>query len=170
MAVAEQSKRSFQRVNEIIEAHGKDPVHLISILQEVQSEYRYLPQEILNYIATAMNISPSRVFGVATFYENFSLEPKGKYVIRICDGTACHVKNSTALLNAITKKLGLKEGRRTTEDLLFTIETVSCLGACGLAPVMVVNEKVHGNVTPEKAEQIIEEIIKKERESNDKER
>lgn len=117
-----------------------------------------------------MNISPSRVFGVATFYENFSLEPKGKYVIRICDGTACHVKNSTALLNAITKKLGLKEGRRTTEDLLFTIETVSCLGACGLAPVMVVNEEVHGNVTPEKAEQIVEEIIKKERGSNDKER
>ncbi|ADL07309.1 NADH-quinone oxidoreductase subunit NuoE [Thermosediminibacter oceani] len=170
MATATGHGRSFQRVDEIIEAHGRNPVNIISILQEVQNEYRYLPQDVLNYIATAMNISPSKVYGVATFYENFSLEPKGKYVIRICDGTACHVKNSTALLNALTKKLGLKEGQRTTEDLLFTLETVSCLGACGLAPVMVVNEEVHGKVTPEKAEEIIDEIINKERGQNDKER
>jgi NADH-quinone oxidoreductase subunit E len=169
-ATGHDSRRSFQRVNEIIETHGRDPVHLISILQEVQNEYRYLPQEILNYIATVMNISPSKVFGVATFYENFSLEPKGKYVIRICDGTACHVKNSTGLLNALTRKLGLKDGQRTTGDLLFTLETVSCLGACGLAPVMVINEEVHGKVTPEKAEKIIDEIIKKERSQNDQER
>ncbi len=162
MAAKQDFKRSFQRVNEIIEAHGRSPVELISILQEVQEEYRYLPEEILNYIATAMRISPSKVFGVATFYENFSLEPKGKYVIKVCDGTACHVRKSTALLNALKKKLGLKEGQETTQDLMFTLETVSCLGACGLAPVMVINDEVYGKVTPEKAEKIIDEIIKEE--------
>lgn len=166
-ALGHDSKRNFQKVNEIVEAYGRDPVHLISILQEVQNEYRYLPQEILNYIATAMDISPSKVFGVATFYENFSLEPKGKYVIRICDGTACHVKNSTSLLNALKKKLDLKEDEQTTDDLLFTLETVSCLGACGLAPVMVINEEVYGKVTPERAGEIIDEIMKKERSKND---
>jgi NADH-quinone oxidoreductase subunit E len=161
------SKRSFQRVNEIIEEHGKNPVELISILQEIQEEYRYLPEEILNYIATAMNVTPSKVFGVATFYENFSLEPKGKYVIRICDGTACHVRNSTGLLNALKSKLGLKEGQETTGDLLFTLQTVSCLGACGLAPVMMINDEVYGKLTPDRAEKIIDEILEKERRIDD---
>jgi NADH-quinone oxidoreductase subunit E len=159
---AEDFKRSFEKVNEIIESHDRNPVELVSILQEVQEEYRYLPEEILNYIATTMRIAPSRVFGVATFYDNFSLEPKGKYVVKICDGTACHVKNSTVLLKALRKKLSLEKDQETTKDMLFTLEEVSCLGACGLAPVMVINEDVYGKVTPEKAEEIIEEIIEKE--------
>ena len=159
---AEDFKRSFEKVNEIIESHDRKPIKLVSIIQEVQEEYRYLPEEILNYIATTMRISPSRVFGVATFYENFSLEPKGKYVIKICDGTACHVKNSTGLTKALRKKLGLKEDQETTKDMLFTLEEVSCLGACGLAPVMLINEEVYGKVTPEKAEKIIAEIMEKE--------
>lgn len=166
--VAKDYKRSFKKVNEIIESHGKNPVELVSILQEIQEEYRYLPEEILNYIATAMGISPSKVFGVATFYENFSLEPKGKYIIKVCDGTACHVKNSMDLLNALQKKLKLNDGQKTTKDMMFTLETVSCLGACGLAPVMVINEEVYGKVTPEKAEKIIDEIMEKEGNSDDK--
>ncbi|MDI3533780.1 MAG: NADH-quinone oxidoreductase subunit [Thermosediminibacterales bacterium] len=161
-------KRSFKKVNEIIESYGRNPVELVSILQEIQEEYRYLPEEILNYIATAMGISPSKVFGVATFYENFSLEPKGKYIIKVCDGTACHVKNSMDLLNALQKKLKLKDGQKTTKDMMFTLETASCLGACGLAPVMVINEEVYGKVTPEKAEKIIDEIMKREGNSDDK--
>lgn len=156
------SQRSFKRVNEIIQAHGNKKSAIISILQEVQEEYRYLPEEILTYIATVMGISPSKVFGVATFYENFSLEPKGKYVIRVCDGTACHVRKSQEVLKALRKKLELKEGQNTTKDLLFTLETVSCLGACGLAPVMVINDKVYGKMTPEAVEKIIDDIIKGE--------
>lgn len=163
MQAGTHSQRSFEKVNEIIKANGSRKSALISILQEVQEEYRYLPEEILTYIATVMGISPSKVFGVATFYENFSLEPKGKYVIKVCDGTACHVRKSQDILKTIKKKLKLKEGQNTTEDLLFTLETVSCLGACGLAPVMVINDRVYGKMTPEAVEKAIDEIFKEER-------
>jgi NADH-quinone oxidoreductase subunit E len=157
--------RNFEKVNEILEKHQRKPSSLITILQEIQEVYRYLPEEILAYIATVMGISTSRVFGVATFYENFSLEPKGKNIIRVCDGTACHVRSSETILNKITKTLGLKEGQKTTVDLMFTLETVSCLGACGLAPVMVVNGQVYGNMTPDKVEEVIMRI--KEEENDD---
>lgn len=159
-------KRNFFKVNEIIKAHSHNPSDLISILQEVQDEYRYLPEEILNYIAVALNITPSKVFGVATFYENFSLTPKGKYIIRICDGTACHVRNSTALINELRKKLSLDENKDTTDDLFFTLQTVSCIGACGLAPAIMINDEVYGKVTPEKASKIIDEILMRERDTN----
>lgn len=159
--------RNFFKVNEIIEKHEKNPSELISILQEVQEEYRYLPEEILNYIAIAINIAPSKVFGVATFYENFSLKPKGKYIIRICDGTACHVKNATALINKLRKKLHLTDNKDTTDDLFFTLETVSCIGACGLAPAMMINDEVYGKVTPEKASAILDEILEKESGKNE---
>lgn len=162
MQVGTHSQRSFEKVNEIIKANGSRKSALISILQEVQEEYRYLPEEILTYIATVMGISPSKVFGVATFYENFSLEPKGKYVIKVCDGTACHVRKSQDILKTIKKKLKLKEGQNTTEDLLFTLETVSCLGACGLAPVMVINDKVYGKMTQEDVEKAIDKILEEE--------
>lgn len=161
------SQRSFKRVNEIIKANGNQKSALITILQEVQEEYRYLPEEILTYIATVMGISPSKVFGVATFYENFSLEPKGKYVIKVCDGTACHVRKSRDILKALRKKLELKEGQNTTKDLLFTLETVSCLGACGLAPVVVINDKVYGKMTPDAVEKVIDDIIESEGIVND---
>jgi NADH-quinone oxidoreductase subunit E len=154
--------RSFERVNKIIEKYEGKRSSLIAILQEVQEEYRYLPEEILTYIATAMDISPASIYGVATFYAQFSLAPKGKYVIKICDGTACHVRGSNGLKEAIEEKLGLSKGKNTTDDLLFTLEMVSCLGACGLAPVMMVNEQVYGQVTPEKVKEILDEIIQKE--------
>ncbi len=157
--------RNFEKVNEILEKHQRKPSSLITILQETQEVYRYLPEEIVAYIATAMGISTSRVFGVATFYENFSMEPKGKNIIRVCDGTACHVRSSETILNKITKTLGLKNGQKTTADLMFTLETVSCLGACGLAPVMVVNGQVYGNMTPDKVEEVIMRI--KEEENDD---
>lgn len=95
---------------------------------------------------------------MATFYENFSLEPKGKYVIKCCDGTACHVRKSTPILAKIREMLGLSETKHTTDDLLFTVETVSCLGACGLAPVLTVNDVVHPTMTPEKAEALVNEL------------
>jgi NADH-quinone oxidoreductase subunit E len=154
--------RKFEKVCEIVDQNNRSAARLIPILQAVQAEYRYLPEEILTFIATSLGISPARVFGVATFYSLFTLKPKGKYLVRVCNGTACHVKNSMHLYDVLCKKLHLGEGRDTTRDLLFTVETVNCLGACGLAPVMVINEEVYGQLTAERAREIIDEIIQKE--------
>lgn len=161
-AVINQTARQFTRVLEIMEKYHHDQKRLITILQEVQEEYRYLPQQVLTYIATALNMPVAEVFGVATFYAHFSLQAKGKYVIKVCDGTACHVKGSTPLIDMIYQKLHLSPQKHTTDDMLFTLEAVSCLGACGLAPVMVVNEKVYGEVTRKKCEEILNEIIGQE--------
>jgi NADH-quinone oxidoreductase subunit E len=100
----------------------------------------------------------SRIYSVATFYENFSLEPKGKYLIKVCDGTACHVRKSLPVLERLRKELGLAAKTKSTDDLLFTVETVSCLGACGLAPVLTVNDKVYPSMTPDRAANLIEEL------------
>ena len=101
-------------------------------------------------------MTEAKAYSVATFYENFSFEAKGKYVIKVCDGTACHVRKSIPVLEALYKKLGLSKAKRTTDDMMFTVETVSCLGACGLAPTMMVNDEVHPRMTPEKAEELID--------------
>jgi NADH-quinone oxidoreductase subunit E len=130
--------------------------------QAVQEEYRYLPKEVLTYVATALDISPARVFGVATFYSHFAIEPKGKHLVRLCDGTACHVKDSIPILDAIRKRLKLEGKKTTTDDMMFTVETVACLGACGLAPVVVVDDQVHGQMTPESGVKLVEEIIARE--------
>ena len=159
MTPVELAQRKFERVNEIIAEHGREQSALIPILQEVQAEYRYLPEEILTYIATAMGLSVATVFGVATFYAQFSLEPKGKYVVRVCDGTACHVRHSMPVYQAIRSRLGLKDGEFTTPDMMFTVETVACLGACGVAPAMVINDKVYGKMTPEAACTIIDTLL-----------
>ena len=103
-------------------------------------------------------MSEARIYSVATFYENFSLEPKGKYVIKICDGTACHVRHSLPILERFRQELGLSESKHTTDDLNFTVETVSCLGACGLAPVIMVNDDVYSAMTPEKASDLIKKL------------
>jgi NADH-quinone oxidoreductase subunit E len=154
--------RRYERVCEILDQHDNDPARLIAVLQAVQEEYRYLPEEVLTFVATALDLPPAHVFGVASFYAHFALEPKGKYVVKLCDGTACHVRQSIPILEALWKTLGLDEERSTTPDMLFTVETVSCLGACGLAPVMVINEQVYGQMTPERAVALVEEITKKE--------
>ena len=154
--------QKFDAVCRVLERHGRRPSRLIPILQSVQEEYRYLPQDVLTYVATSLGLPPARVFGVATFYAHFALEAKGKYVVRLCDGTACHVKRSIPILDALRKRLGLSEEKKTTPDMLFTVETVACLGACGLAPVVVVNEEVHGQMTPESAVKLIEAIVTKE--------
>jgi NADH-quinone oxidoreductase subunit E len=152
----------FETICDILDRHARHPARLIPILQAVQEEYRYLPEEVLTYIATSLGITPARVFGVATFYAHFALAPKGKHLIRLCDGTACHVKRSIPILEAVRQRLGLNDKRQTTADQLFTVETVACLGACGLAPVMVVDEEVHGLLTPEQAVAIVDAIAEKE--------
>jgi NADH-quinone oxidoreductase subunit E len=154
----------FDRVCQILEHHQRNPHKLIPILQEIQAEYLYLPEEIMTFVSTALGLSTSAIYGVATFYSHFTLTPKGKNVIKVCDGTACHVKKSEGLIQAIEKELGLNAKKRTTDDLLFTLETVACLGACGLAPAVVLNDQVHGLMTPESTLKLIREIKAKEAE------
>jgi NADH-quinone oxidoreductase subunit E len=161
--MAGQTDNKLEQVCKIIENHNCDSSKLIPILQEIQEIYRYLPEEAINLAAKKLKISAAQIYGVATFYAHFSLTPKGKYLIKCCNGTACHVKKSMSVLDALMKKLGLTEKKLTTDDMLFTLEIVSCLGACGLAPVMVIDEDVHGQMTPEKALKLIDDIIAKEK-------
>jgi len=151
-------KIDFSVVDAILEKNGCKQQSIISVLQDIQEHFRYLPEEVFPYLASKMDMSEASIYSIATFYENFSLEPKGKYVIKVCDGTACHVRHSTPVLEAMRKELGLSETNKTTPDMLFTVETVSCLGACGLAPAMMVNEQVYPAMTPEKALAVIEEL------------
>ncbi|GHT20934.1 NADH dehydrogenase [Planctomycetales bacterium] len=150
--------RKFDRVVEILEENHRDPARLIPILQQVQDFYRYLPEDVLTFISTMLAVPPSQVFGVATFYAHFTLVPKGKHTVRLCDGTACHVRGSEQNLVALRDELKLTPEKTTTDDMLFTVETVSCLGACGLAPVLVIDEKVYSNVAPEQAVSLVREI------------
>ncbi len=158
----ERSSEKFVKVCAILDRHSHQPAKLIPILQAIQEEYRYLPEEVLTFVATSLDVPPARVFGVASFYAHFALKPKGKHVVRLCDGTACHVKASIPILDAVRANLKLAANRNTTEDLLFTVETVACLGACGLAPVMVINEDVHGQLTPDAAVALVEAIQEQE--------
>ena len=152
----------FAAATKILKEFGKDSAKLIPILQKVQDAYGFLPEDVMRYIANELEISPARVFGVATFFAHFAITPKGKHIVRVCNGTARHVKGSAAVINMVREVLKLKPGQDTTEDGLFTLECVSCLGACGLAPVMVMDETVHGQITAEKASQIIDEVRKQE--------
>lgn len=146
------------RIDQVLMKYGNNPSSIITMLQEIQGTYRYLPEEALDYVAASVDMSASRIFGIATFYENFSLKPKGKFIIKICDGTACHVRKSIPILNTLHKELSLNNEKHTTEDLVFTVETVSCLGACGLAPVITVNDKVYGKMTPESTVELLNKL------------
>jgi NADH-quinone oxidoreductase subunit E len=148
----------FSLVDSIIDELGCKPSSIIAILQGIQEHYRYLPKEIFPYLSERIGMSQARIYSVATFYENFSLEPKGKFIIKVCDGTACHVRKSIPILERLRKELNLSEAKVTTDDLGFTVETVSCLGACGLAPVLTVNDKVYPAMTPDKAAALLEEL------------
>ena len=148
----------YDKTDSIITIHGVKPESLIPIIQDIQAEYRYLPAELLCYVAKKIGITEAKAFSVATFYENFSFEPKGKYVIKICDGTACHVRKSLAVLDRLYKELGLSKEKHTTDDMLFTVETVSCLGACGLAPVLMVNDDVYPAMTPDAVTELLNKL------------
>lgn len=157
----------FTVVDAILAKYPPKELSTIAVLQDIQEHYHYLPEEIFTYVARALNVGEARLYGVATFYENFSLDPKGKYVIRCCDGTACHVRGSLPILNKLREELGLSEAKKTTDDLLFTVETVSCLGACGLAPVLTVNGETYPAMTPEKAVGLLNELREKEAGTNE---
>lgn len=163
MTTQSPKKMDFGKIDKIIADCGAKKANLIAILQKVQEEFRYLPEDAMIYIGTKVkDLSPATVFGVATFYAQFSLEPKGKYEIKVCDGTACHVRGSMPVLNAIKARLGIKDGQLTTDNGLFSLETVSCLGACGLAPVVVINEKVYPQMTSDAIKIVIDTIMQEE--------
>ncbi|MBR6163470.1 NAD(P)H-dependent oxidoreductase subunit E [bacterium] len=163
--MVEEKSINLTKVDEIINSYEGKKTNLIAILQKVQELYSYLPMEAMTYIGTKMEgLSPATVYGVATFYAQFSLEPKGKYVIKMCDGTACHVRGSMPVYNSVISRFNLKNGKYTTEDGMFSVETVSCLGACGLAPVVVINEQVYPKMTTDAMKVILDDIIKQERE------
>ncbi len=156
-----EQKIDFAILDKAIEDYGSEEKALIAILQRAQENYRYLPKEIFPYLAKKLDIPEARIYGVATFYENFSLERKGKYVIKVCDGTACHVRKSIPILEALRKELGLSETKKTTDDFVFTVETVSCLGACSSAPAVMVNDEIYPTMTPESAIELVNNLKEK---------
>ena len=142
-------------LDSVLEKHDCDKTRIIAIMQDVQEHYRYLPQDALTYIARKVGMSESKLYGVATFYGNFSLDAKGKYVLKVCRGTACHVRKSHDVLKALYEATGTSEQKASSDDGLFSIEIVSCLGACGLSPVVMVNDTVHAAMNPDKARELI---------------
>ena len=150
------------RASEIIDSYGCQQSNLIAIMQEIQAEYKYLSEEALTLVAEKLGISTAKVYSVATFYENFSLEAKGRHIVKVCAGTACHVRKSQPIFDAIHEYLGLTGKKKTSSDGMFTLETVACLGACGLAPVMTIDGEVHAKMTPEAALALLEDIRKEE--------
>lgn len=156
--MAEMTKEKLEEylkpLQEILSRYEKKERYLIPVLQEAQEEYGYLPEEVMKEIAMGLNLSLSQVYGVVTFYSQFHQEPRGNNIIRVCMGTACHVRGGGAILDAIKDELGIDAGE-TTDDLEFTLESVACIGACGLAPVIMVNDDTHGRLTPEKIPEIM---------------
>jgi len=136
--------------------------NLISILQDIQEEFGYLPQEAIYWFSDKLDVPPAVFYGIATFYAQFYLKPRGKNIITVCSGTACHVKGSERLINTAKKELALSEDSNTTEDGLFTFEQVNCVGTCSIAPVVIINKKVFGKMSPEKLIKELKEIKKDE--------
>ncbi len=142
------------KIDEIIGYHRTDKSKLITILQDVQAEYNWLPPDALKHIAKRLHVPLIDVFGIATFYKSFSLEPRGRHLVRVCLGTACHVRGGLRILETAKRILDIKAGE-TTADFGFTVESVNCLGCCALGPVMVVDDEYYGNLPPAKVERIL---------------
>lgn len=157
MSVNAKNRVNLSLLNGVIQEYKNVKGSLITILQNAQDIYGYLPHEVIEYIAKETCIPAARVMGVATFYTQFRFQPVGKHLIMLCQGTACHVNGSNKILDAITAELGISDGQ-TTEDGLFTIKTVACLGCCSLSPVMMINEKTYGRLTTDKAVKIIRDL------------
>ena len=143
----------------VLQKNEFDTENVIMILQDITARYNYLPEVALTYVAEKLNIHISHIFAVATFYKVFSLTPRGKYIINVCTGTACHVRGAEKIKETIEERLHINEGE-TTEDLMFTLDTVRCLGCCALGPVITVNEKSHGGLDRKKTGSLIEQYEK----------
>lgn len=148
-----------EKLAEIIDAFRQQTWGLIPLLQKIQENFGYIPPETIEAVAEALNLYPSQVQGVITFYAGFSTEPRGKYILKVCRGTACHVKGGRSILRSIKKDLGLEEGE-TSPDYQFTLETAACLGACFLAPTMIVDREYYGKLNPTKISSVLGEYRK----------
>ncbi len=146
----------LSKVNDILSRYEKKEASLIPVLQEVQGIFGYLPEQALARIGQDLRIALSRIYGVATFYAQFYLSPRGRHTVRVCRGTACHVRGGKSVLKAVQQVLGVGEGE-TTEDSKFTFETVACLGACALAPVLLVDKNYYGKLTAARVEQVLKQ-------------
>ena len=153
----------LSKIDTILEKYQGQDGALIPVLQEAQDVYGYLPEDVLISISRTLKVSMSRIYGVVTFYSQFNLTPRGRHTVRVCRGTACHVRGGKSVRKAVQQFLGVRENE-TTEDLNFTFETVACLGACALAPVLLVNKNYYGKLTPGKVEQILKRFMPKEEE------
>ncbi len=149
----------YKELKKFIELNRKTPGPLIQVLHKAQSIFGYLPPEVQKFISMELKVPMSEIFGVVTFYNFFRTEPIGEHVINVCTGTACHVKGANDLINVLKKELGVDVGG-TTKDRMFTLSTARCFGACGLAPVMVIDEEVYGRLSPQKALNILKEFKK----------
>ena len=145
-----------QMVETILQRHPKDPSSIIQVMLDIQNELYYLPREILNYVSEYLNVPLSRTYNLATFYKAFSLKPKGKYPIAVCTGTACHVQGAVKIMEQIERELHVKEGE-TTADKKFSVESVRCLGCCGLAPVVTIGKNLHGRIPTSKVTKILKQ-------------
>ena len=154
-------KADVSTVSRALEKYGSDRSLLIPILHEIQREYRYLPESSLRELASTMDMPLVDIYGVATFFTSFSLVPKGKHIVTVCMGTACHVRNSVGVGEEAGRFLGIGSGE-TTKDMLFSLETVNCLGACALGPIVVVDGKYHGQMTPAKVKRVLKKVAKAE--------
>ena len=141
---------------DVIEKYPKEQRYTLAILQDIQKKYKYIPRDALENLAVYLETPLSRLYGMATFYKALSLTPKGENIITVCDGTACHVAGSMIVMDELEKAIGIKPGE-TTKDLKFSINTVNCIGCCAIAPVMMINEKYYGNLTPKSVREILSE-------------
>jgi NADH-quinone oxidoreductase subunit E len=148
-----------RELRKVFGRHGRERSDLIPILQEAQDAVGYLPADVLRAVAEHLNLPEAAVYGVASFYAQFYFKPQGRHRVRVCRGTACHVRGSGRIRRLVERKLGVKEGE-TTADMMFTYETVACLGACALAPVMIIDNTYFGSMTPERAEAAIDEYLR----------
>lgn len=154
-------KSDLSLIKDVLDKYADVDGSLITVLQHAQDIYGYLPTDVLYHIAERVGVSPAKVMGVATFYSQFRLQPVGKYLIMICQGTACHVNGSEKIEKAIFDELGISDGE-TTQDGLFTLKNVACLGCCSLSPVMMINDETYGSLTPDKAKEILKSLKSKE--------
>lgn len=145
----------YTTLERVLEKYSETTGKIIPVLQETQEIFGYIPEDAIRMIAGALQVPSSEIYGVATFYGQFHLQARGKNIIRVCTGTACHVQGGGKVLESISKTLGLSGGNMTTDDLMFTLEPVACLGACGMAPVIMVNEDAYGRVSPDDIPEII---------------
>ena len=154
-----ESNVDLSLIEDVVDKYKDIQGSLITILQGVQEVYNYVPIEAVDYISDQTGIKPSKIYGVLTFYTQFRMAPVGKNLIMLCQGTACHVRGAKAILTEISKCLGLKGDEVTTKDLNFTLETVACIGCCGLAPVIMVNDDTHGRLVPDAIKGILEQYV-----------